>query len=283
MIKPRIGHRLPGVTATCAALLLALAACGGDSTAPNALDSNGALQSLSLGLNGLSSLGSPSGALADPTFGGIAPVLSQINVTVDGKSQSMFALGLRESFPPGTCEEDLFIDPSLPPQPGVCTPLPLALAIVAWQSHAANAPPDKLFLILTDVGTSEFDFLSSVDVSPALALYVDGQNDVWLSDAGSLISVVTATGQACSLPLPPYAKMGSCSVAGFDEQGEIAFEPFTGAAPITSRVNLTIPRQTLNGLWESITETQPITVSVPPVAFEKMRLLLPSVGLKRSR
>lgn len=283
MIKSRIGHRLPGVTATCAALLLALAACGGDSTAPSTLDSNAALQSLTLGLNGLSDVGTASGALADPTFGGIAPLLSQINVTIDGKSQSMFALGLRESFPPGTCSEDLFIDPSFPAQPGVCTPLPLALALVAWQSHAANAPPDKMFIILADVGTSNFDFLSSVDMSPALALYVDGQNDVWLSDAGSLTSAVTATAQACSLPLPPYAKMGSCSVAGFDEQGAIAFESFTGAAPITSRVNLTIPRQTLNGLWEAITETQPITVSGPPPAFQQMQLLLPRVGFNRSR
>jgi hypothetical protein len=283
MMISRIGHRLPGVTATCAGLLLALAACGGDSTAPSSLDSNAALQSLTLGLNGLSDVGSPSGALADPTFGGIAPLLSQVHVTIDGKSQSMFALGLRESFPPGTCEEDLFIDPSFPPQPGVCTPLPLALAVVAWQSHAANAPPDKLFIILADVGTSNFDFLSSVDMSPALALYVDGQSDVWISDAGSLTSAVTATGQACSLPLPPYAKKGSCSVAGFDEQGEIAFEPFTSSAPITSRVNLTIPRQTFNGLWEAITETQPITVSDPPPAFQRMQLLLPRVKLDRSR
>jgi hypothetical protein len=50
-------------------------------------------------------------------FGGIGPLLGQVNVTIDGTSQAMFALGPRETFPLGRCEETLFT-PLVPPTPG---------------------------------------------------------------------------------------------------------------------------------------------------------------------
>jgi hypothetical protein len=254
---------LPGVAVASAGLIISLAGCGSDSTGPGNLDSAAALRSLSLGMAAISTVQSPEIAPLDAAFGAITPVLDQIDVTIDGKSQRVFALGLRESFPEGTCEENVFIDPLFPPQPGVCTPLSLGLALILWQSHSASAPPDRLIFIAGDVGTSDFDFLASLNspTLPAVAVYMEGQDNVWLSLSGTLTSTVTATNQSCGLPLPPYAKAGSCSIATFDEQGTITFEPADNTSPSTKRLNLTIPRETIHGLWEQITETQPITLS----------------------
>jgi hypothetical protein len=75
--------------------------------------------------------------------------------------------------------------------------------------------------------------------------------------SGTLTSNLSETGQSCAVALPPYAKSGSCNVAAFDESGTINFEPVTGS----SNVILEIPRQTINGIWQDITETQ--TVILP--------------------
>jgi hypothetical protein len=266
---PRL-RSLRGIVAA-AGLFVPISACS-DSTGPGNVDSNAALQSLALGMGPFFVITSPTGSPVDASFGGIAPLLDQVDVTIDGRSHTMFALGLRETFPDGTCEEDLFIFPGFPPEPGVCTPPPAELAVIMWQSHSASAPPDRLVFMVADVGTSDFSvgFLSeptSTIAVPAFALYLEGEDSFWLSRSGTLTSQVAVTSQSCSLPLPPYAKSGTCSVATFDEQGAITFEELTETGPGTysrhegeaRQRNLTIPRQTIHGLWQVITETQPFT------------------------
>lgn len=261
----RKARSISRVTAACVGLILSISACG-DSTGPGELDTNSALQSLALGMGALAGAESPGAVPVNALFGAIGPILDQIEVTVDGKSQTMFALGLRESFPAGTCTENLFIDPSFPPEPGVCTPPPAGLALILWQSHSASAPPDRMIFIAADVGTTDFDFYSNlsapIELPTAFAMYVEGEDNVWLSLSGTLTSQVTATSQSCAIPLPPYAKSASCNVATFDEQGAITFEPMLATSPIpsTRRLNVTIPRQTVRGLWQAITETQPVTL-----------------------
>ena len=239
--------------AAACTLLLSLAACGSDSTGPSTLDANAALQSLALGMgaNGTSSIYGPS------SLSSLAPQLDQINVTIDGKSQTMFALGLREAYPTGTCVETLIVDPLIVIPPGRCTAPPFAFALILWQSHSANSRPDRLAMIAGNVGTINFADLTTVpNAVPAFAIYTDGQNDVWISISGTLTSSVSATSQSCAAPLPPYAKSGSCKVATFDEEGTINLDPFSG----TNRIALVIPRQTIHGIWQTITETQTVTL-----------------------
>jgi hypothetical protein len=270
-------------TKILAALALAssafIAACG-DSSGPSSLDANAALQSLALGLQGGGSvaiIGSPTTPDIAATFAGIAPLLTQTTVTIDGKSQPMFAIGLRESFPEGTCEESLFVDPAFPPEPGVCTPVSLSSALVFWQSHSSNEPPDRMLLVIADPGTVSFDFATTSPdgAFPAFALYVEGQQNVWASLSGTLTSSVTSMNQPCSATQPPYAKTWTCSFASFDEQGQIVLEPFDFEQTSTARMTIAIPRQTLHGIWLAITETQPVPLS--PVA-NRFRFLAPQLG-----
>jgi hypothetical protein len=240
-----------------------ISACGSDSTGPGSIDTNAALQSLSLVMEGVGEVGPPTAPQLNASFGGIAPLLDQVTVTIDGASQTMFGLGLRETFPDGTCEETLFVDPAFPPEPGVCTPPLTGLLVVLWQSHSATQPPDRMIVIFADTGTSGFDPEAGsgsyqLPLDFQFALYTEGEEDVWSSLSGTLTSRVAPTAQSCDLPLPPYAKSGVCNIATFDEQGSIVFEPFLTDAPSTRRLNLTIPRQTLHGLLMSISEIQPI-------------------------
>jgi hypothetical protein len=245
--------------AACAALLLSLAACGSDSTGPGTnLDAASALQSLKLTM----ATGGTTGIYGASGLAGLASQLDRINVTIDGKSQSMYALGLRESYPAGTCEEDLFVDPLFVDPPGQCTPPQFQFALILWQSHSADAPPDRLALIAGDVGPIDFGDLTTLPDAlnnnvPGFAIYTEGQNEGWVSVSGTLTSIVTSANQSCAVPLPPFAKSGSCSVAAFDEEGTINLEPITGASVKT----LVIPRQTIHGIWQTITETQPVTVT----------------------
>jgi hypothetical protein len=239
-------------TAAGAALLLSVAACGSDSTGPSTtLDATGALQSLGLGIgtDGTSAFYGPSSLTS------FASQLDQVNVTIDGKSQSMFALGLRESYPAGTCTETLIVDPLDPPIPGQCTPPPYTFVLILWQSHSADTPPDRLALIAGSPGT--VNFATSLGAIPAFAIYTEALNDAWVSVSGTLTSNISATNQSCAVPLPPYAKSGSCNVATFDEQGTINLEPSFMA---TNLIALVIPRQTIHGIWQTITETQTVTL-----------------------
>ena len=246
---------LPGVTAGCAALLLSLAACGSDSTGPSTnLDAAGALKSLSLVTNT-----DGAGRISVPALlASFAPPLDQMNVVINGKSQAMFALALRETYPTGTCEETLVADPLIVTPPGQCTPPAVNFVLILWQSHSADTPPDRLAVAVGDVGQMNFaDLTSGTGAPPRFALYTEGQNDVWVSVSGTLTSDVSATNQSCAVALPPYAKSATCIVATFDEQGTINFEPVTGSSMVT----LEIPRQAIPGIWRAITETQ--TVALP--------------------
>ncbi|MGZ3330468.1 MAG: hypothetical protein ACXU9O_00735 [Gemmatimonadaceae bacterium] len=251
--------------------------CGSDSTGPGSVDANTALQSLALGLQSILSTGDPTAPDLSTSLGAVAPLLSQVGVTINGASQNMFAFGMRETFPAGTCEETLFVDPLFPPEPGACTPPPQGLSLILWQSHAANEPPDRMVLIVADTGASNFDFGSqAVEVSPAFAIYLQGQDNIWGSLSGILTSQITGGSQTCNIPLPPYAKSGACSIATFDEQGSIVFEPFTLDAPSTQRLTIAIPHQTLHGLWLAISEVQ----SVP---FTANRLTTGFLGARLNR
>ena len=260
-----------GVGAVCVGLLISISGCG-DSTGPSRLDPNAALQSLALGMGSVMIL-TPYGPPMDgaASFDELAPFLDQINVTLDGTSQTMFALGLRETFPAGTCIENLFLDPTFPPLPGECTPPGLGLALVLWQSHSASAPPERMIVILADEGTTNFAYLGDFTSGsiPAVAIYLEGEENLWLSLSGTLTSHIAATSQSCGLPLPPYAKSGSCNIATFDEQGAITFQDFSETGPTTLRRSLTIPRQTIHGLWQTITETQPITIPAFPTLIRR--------------
>jgi hypothetical protein len=249
--------KFSGLTAVCSGLLLSVAACS-DSTGPNNLDSQAALRSLSLGVSGLADGASPAASSLAGSFGVIAPLLDKVNVTVDGKTHTMFAFGLRESFPDGTCEESLFV-PSFTMDPGTCTPPSLGVLVLLWQSHSENAPPDRLIVIAGDEGTSNFDFFSpDATINPGLAFYLEGQNpdNLMLSETGTLTSHVGSSGSSCNIPLPPFASAATCSLATFDEEGTISFNAFTDT-PGASKV-VTIPRQSINGIWQAITQVKAI-------------------------
>lgn len=241
-----------------------------DSTGPSKLEPNAALQSLVLGIGSVPFGSGPVPIRADASFAALAPLLDQVDVTIDGKTQSMFALGMRETFPAGTCLEDIFVFESFPPEEGWCTPADTGLGVVLWQSHSAFAPPDRMILMIADVGTVNFDFDSFVVFDEpneftttfprsGVAIYLEGEDNFWMSLSGSLTSQVAATSQSCGIQLPPYAKAGSCSISTFDEQGAITFGRLTETGPTAERLNVTIPRQSITGLWLNITETQPYT------------------------
>jgi hypothetical protein len=251
--------------ATTASLcVLTFGAACSDSSGPGNVGPSDALRSLSLEIGGIADPTSPGAATLSGSLDALEPLLSQVNVSIDGASTTMFALGVKESFPAGTCEENVFLDPSLPPIPGECTPISIGTLLVLWQSHSASAPPDRLIVIGADEGTNDFSFLSSdplSDVSDlsAFAVYIEGLSSFWFSDSGTLTSAVSSTGQSCALPLPPYATSATCSFASFDEQGSISFASEDESS--TAHRTLTISRQSLSGIWEQITGTQPITIS----------------------
>lgn len=245
-------------TAALVAFAAAFTACS-DSTGPTELDASSALQSLSIGLNQVGGIDAPDQDQANAAFSAILPLLDIVNVSLDGSSQSFYALALRESYPEGTCEEALFADPTFPTEPGVCTPLSLGVVTILWQSRSASRAPDKLILIVGDAGTSTFDFLAQD--FPAVAIYVQGQDRVFGSESGTMTTQVTATNETCDIPLPPYAKAGTCNFATFTEQGSIVMSEFALEGPTGRTTTIGIPSITLDGLWLNITEVQPIMVA----------------------
>ena len=252
------------VVAACVAVLLSMSACGGDSTGPSNLDSSAALASLRLGLGGVTDLSAPEAATLNASLDAIGSILDQITVNIGGSTQTMFALGFRESFPTGTCEEDVFVDPAFPPAPGECTPITPEVGIILWQSHSASAAPDRLIIIAADAGTNNFPSIADLSsLTGAVAIYLEGQDKFWISNSGTLSNQVAATNQSCGLPQPPYAANGSCSIATFTEHGVITLALFSDAGDITStRTNLTISNQTFHGFWETVTVVQLVTLNV---------------------
>jgi len=267
------------LSAALAATSASAIACG-DSSGPGSVDANGALQSLALALQGAVTFSPLTSPDVGTSFAGIAPLLTRTTITVDGQSQPVYALGVRESFPAGTCEEDLFEDPDFPNDPAICTPTSQTTALFFWQSHSANEVPDRMLLVVTDPGTVDFGFDGSVEPDlSAFAFYTEGENLPWASLSGSLTTAVSSLNQPCpSTQLPPYAKSGNCSFAAFNEQGQIELEPFTFDEPtVPAQKTIVIPSQTVHGLWLDITEVQPVPLT-PPVTIFEQRVLPPRLA-----
>lgn len=262
--------RKRGAAISAAVLIALLTACGSDSTgpAPSPLSSEAALQSLALGLGSLSGTAVPLSTLL-PSAGSGEAQLDQVEVNINGKAVSMFALGWRVTFPAGTCEETLFIYPDFLPLPGECTPPTLGLTLILWEATTASRSPDRMMIVVADVGTAnfslDFDPFGGGNALPAVAVYIEAPDKLWLAGSGSLTSQVSPGSQACSAPLPPFAKSGSCNIATFSESGTIGFEELTfgGSSAPTAR-NVVIPPQTLRGILLDITETTPIQFPAAP-------------------
>lgn len=241
-----------------------VSACS-DSSGPGSIDPASAVQSLAIALqDGGASQGSLTTPDLSTTLSAIAPLLTKTSITVGGVSQPMYAIGIRESFPAGTCQENLYVDPLLPPDPNVCTPPALSTALVFWQSHSANEPPDRMLFVVTDQGSIDFDYTDPAgEVTPAIGFYVEGVDNFLVSVSGNVTSNVTSLNTPCNITLPPYAKAATCSIASFDEQARMQFEPFdfTGQGTAT-QTTISIPRQALPGLWVAITQTQPVTLPI---------------------
>jgi hypothetical protein len=265
------------LSAALATTSVSAIACG-DGSGPDSVDANGALQSLALALQGAIAFGPLTNPEVGNSFAGVGPLLTQTTITVDGQSHQVYALGVRESFPEGTCEEDLFVDPEFPNDPGICTPPSLTTALFFWQSHSANERPDRLLLVVTDPGTVSFDDGAFALPSAAFAFYSEAGNDPWASLSGTITSAVTSLNQQCNVQLPAYAKTGTCSIGAFNEQGQIVLEPFLlDQPPIPTQMTVVIPPQTLHGLLLDITEVQPVTLP-PPVAIVEQRVVSPRLA-----
>jgi hypothetical protein len=257
---------------SCKALVVAcavasIAACS-DSTGPTSLATGDALQSLAIGLTQYGDPDSPTEAQTKATLDAMAPLLDKVSVTFDGAPQEMYALAIRQTFPAGTCEEAVFIDPQFPSPPGECTPVFAGVETVLWQTRSASKAPDKLIVIMTDVGINDFDLGSNFyDINgnaqsfPAFAIYIAGQNSIFGSESGSLTTNMTPTGPNCDVPKPPYARSATCGIATFTESGTIAMTEFGLEGPTGKTLSLGIPSITMDGLWIDITEVQPITLT----------------------
>lgn len=254
-------------------LFLALAFVGlagcGDSSGPGTVSAEDALRSLSLGLGSAAGTALPF-ALSPSSLGTAARGIDKIDVAIDGTTQSMYALGLRVTYPAGTCVESLFIIPSAPPPAGQCTPPPLGLVLVLWQTSSGSRPPDRMAFISADVGTASFTgfFEGTAELTflPAFAIFINDREEFWMSVGGSLSSRVAATNETCNVAPPPFAAASTCHFATFDEAGQITFERFDFALieanvpPARARMELAIPRQTIRGILQAITRITPVTI-----------------------
>lgn len=250
--------------------LVGLAGCS-DSTGPGDVGADDAMRSLALGFtNAAPTLPF---AWSPTTFGAAARGLDRINVSIDGKAQSMYALGLRVTYPVGTCLENIYVfSPPVGTFGSDCSAPPLGILLVLWQTTSGSRPPDRMILISGDVGTSTFANFTvipeeSTEVSPfpAFAIQLKGREEFWASIGGSLTSQVAATSETCNVPPPPFAKSATCNIATFTEAGQITFErldlhSFGPGAPQRSvRTELVIPSQSVRGILHAITEIRPIS------------------------
>ena len=245
-------------------------ACGSDSTGPGSLAPADALRSLTLGLGSASGVGLPF-ALGPAALGTAARGIDQIDVNISGTTHRMYALGLRVTYPAGTCIEALFIIPSFPPPEGVCTPPPLGLVLALWQTTSGERPPKRMAFISADVGTVNFSFLPTetetvFSTIPSFAIYLNDREEFWISRSGSLTSAVTVGSETCNVPAPPFASSSTCNYATFDEQGQITFERFDFSLfePLSTvqraTMDFVIPRQSIAGIVQAITQVTPITI-----------------------
>lgn len=232
--------------------ILGASACS-DSTGPIDLDPASALQSLALGLPDAGGYGDAlvGSLLIRESLGGLSPFVGRAAVTVDGAWQPMYALAMHIDFAPGTCRQTIF--PMGPHDTG-CTQPYLGVGIALWQSRSANAPPDRLIVLLTDVGGSDFGLFPDLGGHSGYALYA-GDNLRGLYESGTATTSVTQATAPCGTPLPTFAKTGACNTATFDVDGTITFAMDTDNCCVTQTV--TIPRQSIPGLWMAISEVKP--------------------------
>src|SRR5687768_2905563 len=256
-------------------LFLALAFVGAaacaDSTGPGNVGADEALRSLSLGL-GSEADGGLLFALPASSLG-TARLLDQIDVVINGRTERMFALALRVTYPSGTCMESLVIFPPSQGFPSGCTPPPHGLILVLWQTTSGSRPPEALAIISADVGTSDFDFNvgylpdEELELSPfgAFAMYINDREEFWSSIGGTLTSQVTPTSETCNVRAPLFAKASTCHVANFAESGQITLERldldfFSSSAAPRVTMDLVIPPQSIRGILQAVTQIQPITL-----------------------
>lgn len=249
--------------------LVGLAACGSDSTGPASLTPDDALRSLSLGFGSANGVGLPF-ALGPSALGTAARGIDQIDVNINGTMHRMYALGLRVTYPSGTCIETLFIVPSFPPPEDVCTPPPLGLVLALWQTTSGQRPPKRMAFISADVGTVNFSFLAPENETlftiPSFAIYINDREEFWTSLSGSLTSAVTVGSETCNVPAPPFASSSTCNFATFDEQGQITLERFDfslfepSSTIRRATMDFVIPRQSIRGIVQAITQITPVTI-----------------------
>ena len=269
MIITRSGHFLAAVA------FLGMAACA-DSTGPGNVGDDDAMRSLTRGLS--SAPGTLPFALSPSAIGTAARGIDRINVGIDGIPHTMYALGLRVTYPAGTCMETLVVySPPIVSFGPECTPPPLGLLLVLWETRSGSRPPERVILISGDVGSSTFSNMATLSLQtpdyiffPAFAIQINDREEFWTSIAGVLESQVTATSESCNVPPPAFAKSSSCNVASFTESGHITFErfdfnPFTpGPPPPSQTMELVIPSQSLRGILQAVTEVKPIMLSPGP-------------------
>lgn len=251
---------------------LGVAACA-DSTGPGNVGDDDAMRSLSMGLSSGAGMPLPF-ALSPSAIGSAARGIDRINVGIDGTPQTMYALGLRVTYPTGTCLENLFVfSPPIVIFGAECTPPPLGLLLVLWQTRSGSRPPERMILISGDVGSSTFSNVTTLPLeatdysfSPAFAIQINDREEFWTSIAGVLESQVTATSESCNVPPPAFAKSSSCNVASFTESGQITFERFdfnaftAGPPPPRQTMELVIPSQSLRGILQAVTEVKPVAI-----------------------
>jgi hypothetical protein len=251
---------------------VATIACGGDSsgpTAPSQLSGRDALQSLT---RGLTTFDQSSASSADIVSLSVLPLttssqtvpVGQITVTVDGSQVQMFAVAQRVVYPSGSCLEQLAGISNLA-NPGSCTGIPGALSLILWQTSSASQTPDRMIVVLANVGTSHFTSLAGIDSTflgggdfPSIAFYAQGTG-IWVASGGDITSAVTATTQACPAIPPLFAKSVTCAIGSFAESGGLTFSPVdVGHGAPTGSHTIAISAQTLNGMIQTVTAVVPI-------------------------
>lgn len=249
----------------CIVALSALAACGGDratSPAPvSPLNPGDALTSLANGMSGVSGSAIPAGStLASGALATLpASAVGQVTVQLDGAATTMFALALRTTYPAGTCLEQLASALKLS-SGSACTSPPGGLMLMLWQTQGARVAPDRIVLIMADLGTANFANLSSLTdftpgaAFPALALYLERSGAIWLANAGSVSSAATPSAGTCTAPRVAFIATATCSFATFAASGHISFAPIPfGGSGASGSHSLSIAATAIPGIVTNVT------------------------------
>lgn len=245
--------------------LVALAACGGGkATSPPAvspLNPGDALASLVSGMSGVNGSVLPAGAMLGPKGLPMLPAsaVGQVTVQLDGVPTTMFSLATRTTYPTGTCLEQLVSAPDLP-LAKTCTSPPGGLMLVLWQTQGASVAPDRIVLIMADLGSVKFiDLVNTTAFAPganfpAVAIYLERSGALWLANAGSVSSAAMPTAGACTAPRVAFIATATCSFASFTSTGHISFAPlpFTGSTASGSH-SLDIAASAIPGIVTNVT------------------------------